>query len=83
MADLPGDALATFDALFDEALAAGEPDPTAMVVATASLDARPSARTTTDPAGGAAPHPFKSSCRLTRSRRGGTLLAYPQSEFLP
>ena len=39
MADLYSDALATFDALFDEALAAGEPDRTAMVVATATLDA--------------------------------------------
>lgn len=45
MADRYGDALRTFDALFDEALAAGEPDRTAMVVATASLDARPSVRT--------------------------------------
>ena len=45
MADLYSEALATFDALFDEALAAGEPDRTAMVVATATLDARPSART--------------------------------------
>jgi len=39
------EALATFDALFDEARAAGEPEPTAMVLATATLDARPSART--------------------------------------
>jgi pyridoxamine 5'-phosphate oxidase len=39
------EALATFDALFGEAQAAGEPDPTAMVLATATLDARPSART--------------------------------------
>src|SRR3546814_11665515 len=38
------EALATFDTLFDEALAAGEPDRTAMVVATASADACPSAR---------------------------------------
>jgi pyridoxamine 5'-phosphate oxidase len=45
MADLYGEALATFDVLFDEALVAGEPDRTAMVVATATLDARPSART--------------------------------------
>jgi len=45
MADLYGEALSTFDVLFDEALAAGEPDRTAMVVATATLDARPSART--------------------------------------
>src|SRR3546814_15280257 len=39
------EALATFDTLFDEALAAGEPDRTAMVVATASADACPPART--------------------------------------
>lgn len=38
-------ALATFDALFEEARVAGEPDPTAMSLATASLDARPSLRT--------------------------------------
>lgn len=45
MTDLYAEALATFDQLFDEAEAAGEPDRTAMVVATAALDARPSART--------------------------------------
>src|SRR4029079_938437 len=45
MAASPAQALTTFDALFDEALAAGEPDRTAMVVATATHDARPSART--------------------------------------
>jgi len=39
------EALVTFDALFDEAQRAGEPDRTAMTLATASLDARPSART--------------------------------------
>lgn len=44
-ADLQAEALATFDALFAEALAAGEPDPTAMTVATAGRDGRPSART--------------------------------------
>ncbi|WP_408952858.1 pyridoxamine 5'-phosphate oxidase [Lysobacter sp. Hz 25] len=43
--DLLNEALATFDTLFEEARTAGEPDPTAMTVATASLDARPSART--------------------------------------
>jgi len=42
---LYAEALATFATLFDEALAAGEPDRTAMTVATAALDARPSART--------------------------------------
>ncbi len=45
MTDLYAEALATFDQLFDETLAAGEPDRTAMVVATAALDARPAART--------------------------------------
>ena len=44
-ADLQAEALATFDALFAEALAAGEPDRTAMTVATASREGRPSART--------------------------------------
>lgn len=38
------EALATFAQLFDEAAGAGEPDRTAMTVATAALDARPSAR---------------------------------------
>ena len=41
---LTPDILATFDALFAEAEAAGEPDRTAMTVATA-VDGRPSART--------------------------------------
>jgi len=39
------EALDTFARWFDEAAAAGEPDRTAMTVATAALDARPSART--------------------------------------
>ena len=42
--DLLSEAHATFATLFAEARAAGEPDPTAMTVATAGLDARPSAR---------------------------------------
>ena len=42
---LPDTVLATFDRLFAEAGAAGEPDPTAMVVATADAEGRPSART--------------------------------------
>lgn len=45
MSDLYAEALATFQQLFDEAQAAGEPDRTAMVVATAALDGCPSART--------------------------------------
>ncbi|MCD9029836.1 pyridoxamine 5'-phosphate oxidase [Luteimonas sp. BDR2-5] len=42
---LLSEALTTFATLFDEAQAAGEPDRTAMTVATAALDGRPSART--------------------------------------
>ena len=44
MADLPADVLTTFETLFAEALAAGEPDRTAMMLATATADGRPSAR---------------------------------------
>jgi len=43
--DLLSEAHATFAELFAQAREAGEPDPTAMTVATAGLDARPSART--------------------------------------
>lgn len=43
--DLYAQALAEFQRLFEEALTAGEPDRTAMAVATAPLDARPSVRT--------------------------------------
>jgi pyridoxamine 5'-phosphate oxidase len=42
---IPEDVLATFDRLFAEAAEAGEPDRTAMVVATADAAGRPSART--------------------------------------
>ena len=41
---LPADILSTFDALFAEAQAVGEPDPTAMTLATADAAGRPSAR---------------------------------------
>lgn len=42
---LQAEALATFHALLDEARAAGEPDPTAMSLATADARGRPSVRT--------------------------------------
>ena len=45
MTELHAEALATFTRLFDEALDAGEPDRTAMTIASATPDARPSART--------------------------------------
>ena len=41
---LLNEALETFEGLFAEATAAGEPDPTAMVVATTGLNGHPSAR---------------------------------------
>lgn len=43
--DLYGEALATFAELFEEAGASGQIEPNAMTVATATADARPSART--------------------------------------
>lgn len=45
MSTLPDTILHTFEALFAEAAAAGEPDPTAMTLATATPDGAPSART--------------------------------------
>lgn len=45
MTDPYADALATFESLFAEAEAAGEPDRTAMSIASASAEGRPSART--------------------------------------
>ncbi|WP_305806374.1 pyridoxamine 5'-phosphate oxidase [Stenotrophomonas sp. YIM B06876] len=45
MTDLYAEALATFATLFEEAKAGNEIDPTAMAVATADVDGRPSART--------------------------------------
>ena len=44
MTDLPAEILSTFDTLFAEAQAVGEPDPTAMTLATADAAGRPSAR---------------------------------------
>ena len=44
MRTLPDDILTTFDTLFAEALAAGEPDRTAMTVASVDAQGRPSAR---------------------------------------
>lgn len=45
MTDLYAQALQTFAKLMDEAKAAGDPEPTAMTVATADAQGRPSART--------------------------------------
>ena len=45
MSDLYAEALVTFRDLLDEARAAGDPEPTAMTVATCDASGRPSART--------------------------------------
>jgi len=45
MTNLYADALSTFESLFEEAQTAGEPDRTAMTIASASAEGRPSART--------------------------------------
>ena len=76
---LHGEALATFDALFDEALVAGEPDRTAMVVATATLDARPSARTVLLKAHDARGFVFYTHLD---GRKGRELQANPQAALL-
>jgi pyridoxamine 5'-phosphate oxidase len=72
-------ALATFDALFEEALAAGEPDRTAMVVATAALDARPAARTVLLKAHDARGFVFYTHLE---GRKGRELQANPQAALL-
>ena len=79
MADLYSEALSTFDALFDEALAAGEPDRTAMAVATASLDARPSLRTVLLKAHDARGFVFYTHLD---GRKGRELQANPQAALL-
>ncbi len=45
MSDLYAEAIATFHSLFAQVQAGGEPEPTAMALATATPDGRPSART--------------------------------------
>jgi len=72
-------ALDAFQDLFDEALAAGEPERTAMVVATATPDARPSARTVLLKA-----HDERGFVFYTHmdGRKGRELLATPQAALL-
>ena len=77
--DLLKDALATFDELFAQARTAGEPDPTAMVVATAGLDARPSARTVLMKAHDARGFVFYTHLD---GRKGRELQANPQAALL-
>ena len=77
--DLLRDALATFDEMFARARTAGEPDPTAMVVATAGLDARPSARTVLMKAHDARGFVFYTHLD---GRKGRELQANPQAALL-
>lgn len=78
-ADLQTEALATFASLFDEALAAGEPDRTAMTLATASRDGRPSARTVLLKAHDARGFVFYTHLE---GRKGRELQANPQAALL-
>lgn len=79
MTDLPADILATFDALFAEAVAAGEPDPTAMALATADADGRPSVRMVLLKAHG--PDGFVFYTHVG-SRKGQALAANPRASLL-
>ncbi len=79
MHSLPDDILATFRTLFDEAAAAGEPDRTAMTVATAGDGGRPSARTVLLKAFDAAGFVFYSHLD---GRKGRELQANPQAALL-
>ena len=73
------EALATFDLLFDEAQVAGEPDRTAMVVASADADGRPSARTVLLKAHDARGFVFYTHLD---GRKGGELQANPRAALL-
>lgn len=72
-------ALSTFDALFAEALAAGEPDRTAMTLATADAGGRPAARTVLLKA-----HDVRGFVLYTHldGRKGRELQANPQAALL-
>lgn len=76
---IPDNLLATFDALFNEAVAAGEPDATAMVVASADAQGRPSARTVLLKAHDARGFVFYTHLD---GRKGSELQANPQAALL-
>ena len=79
MTDLYAEALATFAQLFEEAQAAGEPDRTAMVVASATPDGRPSSRTVLLKAFDARGFVFYTHLD---GRKGGELQANPRAALL-
>jgi pyridoxamine 5'-phosphate oxidase len=76
---IPPDVLETFDGLFAEAAAAGEPDRTAMTVATADARGRPSARTVLLKAHDARGFVFYTHLD---GRKGRELQANPQAALL-
>ena len=79
MTTLPADLLATFDTLFAEAVAAGEPDPTAMALATADAGGRPSVRMVLLKAHG--PDGFVFYTHV-EGRKGRELAANPRASLL-
>ena len=78
-AALPADPLALFAAWFADVHAAGLPEPNAMVLATASADGVPSARTVL--LKGYGPHGFRFFTNLT-SAKGRELAANPKAAIL-
>jgi pyridoxamine 5'-phosphate oxidase len=79
VSDLYAEALATFATLLDEAGRAGDPDPTAMTVATADARGRPSARTVLLKAFDERGFVFYTNYE---SRKGHQLTANPQAALL-
>ena len=79
MTDLYAEALDTFAALLAEATAAGDPEPTAMTVATCDAQGRPSARTVLLKAFDARGFVFYTNYD---SRKGQQLAANPQAALL-
>lgn len=79
MTTFPESVLITFDQLFDEALAAGEPDRTALSLATATVDGRPSLRTVLLKAHDARGFVFYTHMD---GRKGRELLANPRAALL-
>ena len=79
MTDLYAEALATFDELLDEARRVGDPDPTAMTLATVDGQGRPSARTVLLKAHDARGFVFYTHLD---GRKGEELQANPQAALL-
>jgi len=79
MSDLYAEALATFEQLLDQAKASGDPEPTAMTLATVGRNDRPSARTVLLKGHDARGFVFYTNFE---SRKGRQLAANPQAALL-